>query len=111
MTYQQIDRMVDSIGLPYAYHEFKNKTKQAPPYVIFEYTGDNDFHADNKNYQEITVLEISLYTREKDIYTEAIIKQILTNNDLVWEWDSSYVDSEALHRTTFYTEVIINEQS
>ena len=56
-------------------------------------------------------MEISLYTREKDIYTEAIIKQILTNNDLVWEWDSSYVDSEALHRTTFYTEVIINEQS
>lgn len=109
MTYQQINRMVESIGLPYAYHEFENKTHQAPPYVIFEYTGDNDFHADDQNYQEITVLQISLYTREKDIYTEAIIKQILTNNDLVWEWDSSYVDSEALHRTTFYTEVVINE--
>lgn len=111
MTYKEINLMIESFGLPYAYHEFKNKTRQAPPYVTFEYTASDDFLADNKNYQEITVLEISLYTREKDLYSEAIIKQTLTNNELVYSWDGSYMDSEALHRTTFYTEVVINEQS
>ena len=111
MTYKEIKTMVASFGLSYAYHHFPD-TNQAPPYVVFYYSGSDDFLADDKNYQEIVELVIELYTEEKDFTSEATIKSKLTESGLVYTWDEGYMDSERLHRTTYYMEVLItNEQS
>lgn len=114
MTYQDVKTMLDSITVndvpvPYEYYQFSEDTAQPPPFICFYYAGDNDFLADNKNYQRIDTLVIELYTDEKDFTLEKTIENALTSNELVYTKNESYIDSEKLLMVTYETNVIITE--
>ena len=68
MTYKEVSTMVKSIGLPYAYYQFPEGTAEAPPFICFYWSEDNDLKADNINYQKIERLNIELYTDNKDFW-------------------------------------------
>ena len=102
--------MMESIGLPYAYYQFTKDTAKAPPFVCFFYTGDDDVIADNSNYQSIEKLRVELYADYKDFESEALIEDAFVKNQLVWDKDETFIDSEKLYMTVYESEVIINEQ-
>ena len=79
MTLLEINTMVASFGLPYAYHHFTEKTAQEPPFIVFFYPSINDLYADGINYQRISELDIELYTSNKDFAKEEMIESALTN--------------------------------
>jgi len=108
MTYEQIASMVESIGLPYAYYQFPEGTGQAPPFVCFFYASTDDVYADDSNYQRIVVLNIELYTSEKDFELESQVEEILKNNGLTYSKEESYIDSESMWQIAYEMEVIIN---
>lgn len=108
MTYQEVATMVESIGLPYAYYQFPEGTGQAPPFVVFFYSQTDDQYADNSNYQRIVVLNIELYTSEKDFETEAVVENVFSDNGLSYYKESSYIDSEKMWQTAYEMEVLIN---
>lgn len=107
MTYKQIASMVSSIGLPYAYYQFPEGTAQAPPFVVFFYADTDDVFADDTNYQRIAMLNIELYTSEKDFATESTVEQILTNNNLTYYKEENYIDSEQMWQIAYEMEVLI----
>lgn len=108
MTYEQISEMLAEVGIPYAYYQFPNDSGQQPPFLCFYYSNDGDFKADNTNYQKIEALTIELYTDSKDFDLEQSVEGILTEHDLVYSRNETEIDSEQMHLTTYYTEVIIN---
>lgn len=108
MTYEQIASMIESIGLPYAYYQFPEGTGQAPPFVCFFYANTDDVYADDSNYQRIVVLNIELYTSEKDFEMESNVEEILNNNGLTYSKEESYIDSESMWQIAYEMEVIIN---
>lgn len=108
MTYEQIASMVESIGLPYAYYQFPEGTGQAPPFMCFFYANTDDVYADDSNYQRIVVLNIELYTSEKDFELESQVEEILNNNGLTYSKEESYIDSESMWQIAYEMEVIIN---
>lgn len=108
MTYLEIAQMVTSIGLPFSYYQFPEGTGQAPPFVIYFYTDTDDVYADNENYQRIPVLNIELYTREKDFEKEALIENILKGHGLTYYKEENYIDSEKIFQIAYEMEVIIN---
>ena len=108
MTYEQIASVVESIGLPYAYYQFPEGTGQAPPFVCFFYANTDDVYADDSNYQRIVVLNIELYTSEKDFELESQVEEILNNNGLTYSKEESYIDSESMWQIAYEMEVIIN---
>ena len=107
MTTQQINTMIESVGIPYAYHQFANDTGQQPPFICFFYGNSDDLAADDTNYTRIERLYIELYTDEKDFALEKQIETLLNANDLVFRKEQTYLDDERMHETIYTTEVIL----
>lgn len=110
MTYKEVATMVSSIGLPYAYYQFPEGTAEAPPFICFFWSDDNDLKADNLNYQKIEHLNIELYTDNKDYDNEANVETVLTNNNVVWSKSETYVDSERLYMVIYEADIIVTTE-
>lgn len=110
MTYKEVNEIIASMGLPYAYNEFPEGTEQEPPFICFLFDDSNDFTADNVNYQKIRGLEIELYTDNKDFALENTIETVLTQNGFVYIKNETYIDGEKMYQITFSTQVIITEE-
>lgn len=108
MTYKEIATMVGSIGLPYAYYQFPEGTAQAPPFVVFFYSRTDDLFADDENYQRIVILNIELYTAEKDFEKESTVEAVLKNNHFTYYKEENYIDSEKMWQIAYEMEVLIN---
>lgn len=111
MTYEDVAKMVESIGVPFAYYQFPEGTEQACPFVCFYFSGSNDMAADNTNYQRIRPLIIELYTDNKDFALEATVEAVLNQNGLVYARDEAFIDSEKMNMVTYTTEIIITEEN
>lgn len=109
MTYREVADVIAQIGVPWAYYQFK-ETLQGPPFVCFFYTGNNDFLADDKNYQKIEHLAVELYTEEKDFSLESMAELVFEENGLVYTKDEEYLDSEHMHMTLYEMDVIITKE-
>ena len=108
MTYKEITTMIAGIGLPYAYYQFAEDTGQHPPFICFFYSDNDDFVADNTNYQTIVTLNIELYTDMKDFDTESTVETALNSAGLVFSKSETFIDSEKMHETIYTMEVVIN---
>ena len=106
MTFEQIASMIEGIGIPYAYYQF-DETGQAPPFICFYYSGDNDVKADNLNYQKIEQLIVEVYTRNKDFELEASVENALSNAGLVYSRNEVYINSEKLYQVVYSCDVLI----
>ena len=111
MTYKEVASMIDSIGVPFAYYQFKKETAKPPPFICFYYDGSNDLAADNTNYQQIRPLVLELYTDEKDFTMEATVEATLNEYGLVYSRSESYIDSEKMYMVTYMTEIVITEDT
>ena len=109
MTIEQINEMVEEIGLPFDYYAFPEGTAQDPPYITWFLGEEDDFHADDSNYCGIETLNIELYTSDKDFELEASVEGVLRNHELSFHKESERIDSEKLWQTSWEMEVIINE--
>lgn len=108
MTYKEIATMVASAKLPYAYYQFPEGTAQKPPFICYFYTSSDDLYADGTNYQSIRVLNVELYTAEKDFEKEAALEKIFNDNGLTYYKEENYIDSESMWQIAYEMEVIIN---
>lgn len=108
MTFQEVKNMVESIGLPYAYFQFPEKTGQAPPFICFFYTNSDDLFADNSNYQDIRRLNIELYTSTKDFALEKTIEDILKLNGFTYYREENFIETEKIWQIAYEMEVMIN---
>ena len=110
MTFKQAASMVDSIGIPSAYYQFPEGTEQPTPFVCFFYSGDNDFKADDSNYQKIEHLIIELYTDNKDFGLETSVESVLSENGLVWTRDEEWIESERMLEVVYEMDVVITSE-
>lgn len=106
MTLQDIDKLVASIGLPYAYYAFP-KPGKAPPFIVYRSPGRTDLYADNSNYQHILDLDIELYTKTKRYDLEEQIEAVLEAGGLTYSKMESVIDSDGVFMITYSMEVII----
>ena len=109
MTYDEIASMIASTGLDCAYYQYPEGEAPELPYILFYYPERNDFQADSKNYAQIPQLNIELYTKEKDFEKEKLLEDILDANDLTYDKEEQYIDSEKMYEVLYTMEVIINE--
>ena len=109
MTYEEINTMIESIGVEFAYYQFPEGTAVAPPFICFYYPERDDFFADNINYAKVERLIIELYTKEKEFTLEDSIEAKLKENEIPFIRYESYIDTEQLIMNTFESEVFINE--
>ena len=111
MTAQELNTMMASIGLPYAYNQFPENTEQAPPFICFLLDRSNDFLADDKNYQRIEELTIELYTDNKDYTLESTVESVLSQSGFVFSRTETWLDGEKMNMVVYTTEIILTEES
>lgn len=108
MTYKEVASMVESFGLPYAYYQFQEGTAQPTPYVVFFFRNTTDLYAENSNYQHKEVLNIELYTSDKDFDLETVIEEFINDYGLTYYKEENYINSEKMWQTAYEMEVLIN---
>ena len=109
MTRKGVSDMIAGIGLPYAYYQFaEREAPSGPPFICFYYPRDDDFIADDKNYQPINALIIELYSDNVDFTHEAAIESALQTNGLPYSREQTYIEGERMYQTTYTTEVVID---
>ena len=108
MTYQEVNSMIKTAGIPCAYYQFEEESGQQPPFITFYFQDSDDMMADNINYQTIRPLTIELYTDNKDFALEALLEEILKAHDLTFSRTETYIQSEKMYMVAYYTEVLIN---
>ena len=110
MTYAEVKTMLAGVNIPTAYYQFPNDTAKAPPFICFFYSNNNDFLADNSNFQKIEHLVIELYTDNKDFTIESNVETALDGCGLVYSRSETYLDSERMYEVIYETDVIITEE-
>lgn len=110
MTFKEVNTMIASVGIDYAYDHFTDDTDHQLPFICFLYSNSDDFAADNINYQRIRTLDIELYTENKDFALEETVERVLNTNGFVYSREESWIDSEQMYMVRFSTEIVITEE-
>lgn len=109
MTLADIVNMLTEMNIPFAYRAFEaDETAPAPPFICYFFPNNIPEPADDANAVQIEELDIELYTPYKDFELETSIETILTNHDLAFSRDESWIDSEKMQLTLYTMEVVIN---
>lgn len=108
MTIEEIKALVKSIGFDTTYYQWPEKKVPPLPYVVWYFPRSVNFAADDQVYQEITELNIELYTAEKDFTAEAVVENVLDSAGIVWDKSETYLKSEDMYEVLYETEVSIN---
>ena len=107
MTPQEVNSMVESVGIPSAYYQFADGTGQQPPFICFFYGNSNDLLADNTNYTRIERLYIEMYTDQKDFALEAKVERTLNDHGIVFAKSQDYIDTERMHVTVYESDIVL----
>lgn len=106
MTPEDIEHMLDEVGVPYRFHHFSTKDSVDPPFIVWNTPETNNFFADGIVYEKVRHLDIELYTDEKDWNLEEKLESILTSHEIGWEQTTStYLTSEAMWESLYEMEV------
>ncbi|MDE6707381.1 MAG: hypothetical protein K2K06_10830 [Oscillospiraceae bacterium] len=108
MNYQEIARMIASAGFPCVYHHWEDNSAPPLPYVVYLFPGRDDFYADNSNYQEITELDMELYSDAKDFTAEQKFEQVLRDNGITFDKTEAYISSEKMYEVLYETEIVLD---
>lgn len=110
MTTAEVASLVESFGIPYAYHHFDESTGQQPPFAVFYFENSADMYADDANYQNILNLNIEVYTDNKDFDLESAVETALKGAGLTWVKTESYIDDQKMYEELYETTVVITEE-
>ncbi|WP_124728805.1 hypothetical protein [Staphylospora marina] len=104
MTLPELVQVLKATGFPVAYSHFS--ATPSIPFITYTEIGSNNFHADNKTYQQIRRVHIELYTDKKDLQAEATLEALLEAHELAYETSEAYIDSEQLFQKVYEIEVV-----
>ena len=105
MTYEQINEMMQEMGLPFAYHHFAEGESPEPPFLLFLSPGENTFSADNSMYFSSKMLDIEPYTDVKNPELEKQVEQVLKRYKIYYTKSEVWIESERLYEVIYETEV------
>lgn len=109
MTLAELVLILKDSGYPVTYSHFKETPTRpipSPPYITYLEDPSSNVFADNKVYKSIKNIRIELYTDLKDLVAEAKIEELLNENDLPFETDEAWIESEQLFQRIYEVRLI-----
>lgn len=102
MTFEQLYQGLLSLGYPVAYSHFAEGNVPQPPFITYMLNDTENFFADSITYQEINNIYIELYSKTKDLTAEQAISNFLTENNIAYEKQEYYIESEKMIQVIYY---------
>ncbi len=100
-------QILKALGLPFAYDHFAEGESPLPPFVVYKYTGANNFNADGVVYYPIAEINLEVYTDKKDIVLERRIEHILTDAEICYTKSEIWIESEKLYEVLYSFDEIL----
>lgn len=92
-------QLLKTTKLPVAHHHFASPPN--PPYVVYLFSYNSNFGADNKVYNAEKNFQVELYAKQKDLVSEKLIEDALDSADIYWEKTETYIESEGLYQALY----------
>lgn len=99
MILQELNNILKSTGYKVAYSHFNTPVKA--PFITYFISNSENFIADNKVYKKIDNIKIELYTNIKDLQVEEKLEKLLDENDIAYETDETWIESEKLFQKIY----------
>lgn len=104
MTIAQMKTLLKSVtgfAKKVTYYEWPIGEAPALPFVCFFSPNETEFAADNINYYSRPKFSVELYTKTRDLATEALFEAAFRNAGLYYTKDTEYIDDERCWMTVF----------
>ena len=105
---EQIVKMLDEIGIPFAYDHFAEGESPDPPFICYLTPNSDNFAADGKVYYKINEIHIELYTDCKDLSAEQKVEAVLDEHGVFYEKSEVWIESEKLYEVLYSFEMEVN---
>ena len=100
MTLAEFSALISTLKIPARYGYFKEY--QAVPYIAYTATEKNTIHADGVAVYSVPWIELNLYTKSRDLTTEASVEELLTSNGIAFDVPDLYFDEiQNIHTATY----------
>lgn len=109
MNLVELKQILEATGYPVAYSHFTKSLEKPiprPPYICYIVDGNPNFIADNKVYHKISDVIIELYTLKKDLGVEAKLEAVLDANEIPYEPNEVFIESEQLFQRIYEVRLI-----
>lgn len=94
-------KILEEIGLSYAYDHFAEGESPAPPFLCYLIPGTDHFAADGIVYLEINEVHFELYTDAKSPATEQSVEAVLEMHGIFYEKYETWIESEKLYQVLY----------
>lgn len=104
MNLQELHTILEATGFPVAYSHFvesENEPLPNPPFIVYLATYSSNLYADNQVYKQVQNAQIELYSKRKNLEAEAIVEEVLNQNELPFSTTEAFIDSEQIHQKIY----------
>lgn len=98
-------KILEKIGLPFAYHHFAEGESPDPPFLIYLLPASDNFAADGGVYFKANEVHIELYTDYKNPETEAKLETVLDEYGIFYEKTEVFIEAEKLYEVLYIFEM------
>lgn len=105
MTLEELARMLEKTGFPFAYDHFAEGESTDPPFICYLLPGSDNFAADGRVYFRISEVRIELYTDRKDPGVEALVETVLDDAGIFYNKSEAWIQSEKLYEVLYSMEL------
>ena len=102
MSLDELSDCLVSTGMPVAYRAWPEKKAPPLPFICYLCTGNSNLYADASVYAQAQNVDVELYTRTKELETEAKVEAALAG--FHWRKTEIYIDSERCYKITYEIE-------
>ena len=105
MSHEEVMKMMEETGLPFAYDHFVEGESPEPPFLVFLYPKADNFAADGVAYFKISRLDVELYTDLKQPELEERIEAVLLKHGIFYGKSEVFIESEQFYEVLYEMEV------
>ena len=105
MKHDEVLKMMEEMGLPFAYDHFVEGESPEPPFLVFLYPKADNFAADGIAYFKINQLDIELYTDLKNPELEETIEAVAFKDGFFFWETETRVEEGKMYEVPYGKEV------
>lgn len=111
MNLMELKAKLETLGLPVQYQSFATGHVPELPYIIFYEDDSDNFFADNSNYYDGLNVVCELYSDEKDIELETKVQKLFFDNEIEYNSQQTFIDSENMYLKAYSVSIIFDSLS
>lgn len=101
----EIIKILEECGIPFAYDHFAEGHATDPPFICYLIPNSDNFAADGIAYHKINVVHIELYTDKKDLAVEGRLEAVMDSHGIFYDRSETWIASEKLYEVLYSFEM------